>query len=162
MSSAAFDLAAHPLRQLAAHLGATPRPAPSWLGPAEARLFQRMPAPDQVEGLAVVRRLRLWGYADDGALLSAGLLHDVGKSLAPPAAGYRMAITAIERLPARVRPGLVATMQPLRILWGHAHIGAELAAQEGLRDDVVALIRDHHAPAGNERMRALQHADGLY
>lgn len=162
MNAGAFTLSPHPLRQLAAHMRARRRPVPAWLSAAEAALFKRLAPADQVEGLAVVQTLRMWGYEGDRSLLVAGLLHDVGKSLAPSGAVYRMAFTIMERAPEVLRRPTFKSIRPLAILAEHARLGAELAARERLPDDVVGLIRDHHSPAGGPRMQALQRADGQH
>jgi len=141
-------------------LQARPQPAPAWLSPREAALFQRMPPPDQLEGLRVAGTLRAWGFAGDRPLLLAGLLHDLGKSLVPPRASYRMAMTALEALPPRAQRALARG--PLELLGRHAQLGADMALEAGLSRDVVGLIRDHHSPMGEARGLALQRADALH
>ena len=152
----------HAFRQFVWHLESHTYSAPEWLTREETELFARMPPADQFEGLKVVETLRDWGYGADRELLAAGLLHDVGKSLAPPWVGYRVAMTALDMLVPGLVPRLARRHGPLGVLARHAAIGAELARQAGLPNSLVALIRDHHSPPADERMAALQRADGLH
>ena len=125
-------------------------------------LFECMPAADQREGLAVEQTLRSWGHETDRSLLVAGLLHDVGKCLAPAGAPYRVGMTLLETL----TPGLVGPLGKrsagIRALSNHAQAGASMAADSGLPDDMVQLIAGHHSPPEDARMRALQRADALH
>ncbi|MBV8083856.1 MAG: HDIG domain-containing protein [Chloroflexi bacterium] len=151
---------AHAARQLVWHVRAPSLTAPAWLIPSERLLFARMCPADRLEGLRVCRALSSWGYGSDRSLLVAGLLHDVGKSLAPPSAVWRVALTALEAL---VPAGLLAQLPgPMGTLARHASAGAKMAAEAGMSQDVVALIAGHHGLAENDRMAALQRADGLY
>jgi len=133
-----------------------------WLTDREAELFARMPPPDQFEGVSVANALEAWGWGANRDLLVAGLLHDLGKSLAPAGAHYRVLMTAVETL----APALVASMANLspaiNALARHPSAGALLAAQAGLPSPVVSLIAGHHQPPDDARMRALQRADALY
>ncbi len=151
----------HAAKQLVWHIRAQrPLAAPAWLEPTEAQLFRRMAPADQFEGLAVMETLRQWG--GDRDLLVAGLLHDVGKSLAPPGAGYRVLVTVLETIAPRVLPLLACRSEALRSLTEHAVIGGKMAADAGLPRDVVRLIAEHHQPSSDDRMMALQRADALH
>ena len=155
--------ALHAARQLVWHLQTSrPLEPPEWLTSPERDLFRRMAPPDQLEGLAVVARLREWGWATDRELLVAAAVHDVGKSLGPSGARWRVLITALETLAPGLLPLLLARSAGLAALWNHASTGADLARAAGLSADVVALIGGHHAPPVDDRMRALQRADGLH
>ncbi len=153
----------HAARQLAWHLQVRrPLSAPMWLRPWEAALFDRMAPADQFEGLAVASTLEAWGWGSDRDLLLAGLLHDAGKSLAPPGPGWRVLMTLLETFaPAVVRP-LGARVAPVAALANHASAGAALAAEAGLPSDVIRLIAEHHSPASDARGAALQRADALH
>jgi HD-like signal output (HDOD) protein len=158
-----LSAALHAARQLVWHLKATaPYEPPVWLNPAEAILFLRMPPADQFEGLAVLRMLEAWGYADDRDLLVAGLLHDVGKSLAPSGVFFRMTATLIASLMPWLAWALDRRGGRLGRLFRHPASGAQIAAQAGLTADVVDLIRGHHSPPHHSRMAALQLADSLH
>jgi HD-like signal output (HDOD) protein len=133
-----------------------------WLTDQEADLFSRMPPPDQVEGLAVAGKLEAWGWGADRDLLVAGVLHDVGKSLAPGGARYRVLMTALETLPPALVMPLASRGHALAALANHAAAGSQLASQAGLPDDVALMIRMHHQPPRDARMEALQRADALY
>lgn len=117
---------------------------------------------DQFEGLAVARRLQDWGYGDDHALLVAGVLHDVGKSLAPDGVLFRMTASLIAALMPWLAWVLYRRGGQLGMLFRHPATGAQLAADAGLTSEVVGLIRQHHAPAFDARMAALQLADSLH
>ena len=154
--------ALHAARQLAWHLRASrPLAPPDWLSRAESDLFSRMPPADQLEGLAVARSLAERGWGADRELLLAGALHDVGKSLAPAGARYRVVMTALQALAPSMASWLIGRSPTLSALADHPASGAELAAAAGLPSDVVRLIAGHHQPAQDARMAALQQADAL-
>jgi putative nucleotidyltransferase with HDIG domain len=117
---------------------------------------------DQLEGLAVSQTLVEWGFGADRELLAAGALHDVGKSLAPPFVGYRMAMTALGSLAPRLVPALSRISPTVRLLDQHAANGARMAEQAGLSSEAVRLIGEHHSLATEPRLLALQRADGLH
>jgi hypothetical protein len=155
--------ALHAARQLVWHLRTSrPLDPPEWLTPAERDLFGRMAPPDQLEGLAVAATLRDWGWGGDRELLAGAALHDVGKSLGPAGASWRVLIAALETVAPGLLPPLLARSAGLAALWNHASTGAELARAGGLSDNLVALIGGHHQPPQDDRMRALQAADGLH
>lgn len=152
----------HAARQLVWHVRARPAAPPMWVTPAEARLFESMAPPDQLEGLAVVHTLEAWGWAADRELLVAGLLHDAGKRLAPPSALFRVLYTAVDALSPRLLEALARWNESLCALLKHPATGADLATAAGLPAGVAALIAGHHQPAWDSRMVALQQADALH
>jgi hypothetical protein len=89
-------------------------------------------------------------------------MHDVGKCLAPARAGYRVLVTLLETIAPRLLLVLGGRVPALGALIGHAESGARMAADEGLPAGVVRLIAEHHQPALDERMAALQRADSLH
>ncbi|MCK6628317.1 MAG: hypothetical protein L6R45_24465 [Anaerolineae bacterium] len=138
--------------------------------PAQRRLFARMSPNDQRHALAVGRTLQQAGYQQP-ALLQAGLLHDVAKSLGQPIP-YRVAIVLLKAF----WPGLLERIsksanQPRNAANGewrmangessftlhpssfilhpfiiHAHhpaIGAAWAAETGCEPLAVKLIARH-------------------
>ncbi|MGF1506341.1 MAG: HD domain-containing protein [Anaerolineae bacterium] len=140
------------------------------LSPALLALFERMPRTDQLHSLRVMQRLREAGHTHPD-LLTAALLHDVGKTRHP------------FRLPGRIFVVLVRTLLPERYtVWSqsepagwqrplavsaqHPAWSAELMAAAGASALAVGLARRHADPpvqiAQTEADRlliALQHAD---
>ncbi len=148
----------------------------------EARAFFRcQAAQDQHHALAVCDTLRQTGYTDP-SLLTAALLHDVGKTVARLPTWMRSIIVLLEwfapRLLARLgREDLPERIQRLPGRWRHAfivhihhpEIGACCAQEAGCSPLTVALIRRHQeklpqdAPRSkeNQLLAALQAADNL-
>ncbi len=139
--------------------------AAAHLTPGLMALFRRMSRVEQHHGIAVCRTLESQGYQDTD-LLTAALLHDVGKITAPPRLWERVIVVLAEHfLPARSerwaqektprgwhRGFVIRRMHPV---WG-----AELAAQAGASPCTVALIRQHHRTVeGDALLAALQAAD---
>jgi hypothetical protein len=121
--------------------------------PAGGRaLFSSMSLNDQRHSLTVYRALRARG-CEDPDLLAAALLHDSGKGggrvrlwVRPPFVLLRAFAPGLLRwLAARPAP---FWRRPFYYAWHHPEIGAELAAQAGLSDRAVLLIRTHHQPDG--------------
>ncbi|MEW5961733.1 MAG: HD domain-containing protein [Chloroflexota bacterium] len=115
--------------------------------PAQQRLFNQMPPNDRRHALAVVHILRQAGH-DHPALLQAGLLHDVGKSLGQPIV-HRVLIVLFEAFwPAALRrlstPGAAGRWRrPFVIHAEHATIGAAWAKESGCETLTVRLIARH-------------------
>ena len=125
-----------------------------------ARLFRAMPRPYQRHALNVAARLRGEGH-NDPALLSAALLHDMGKW--DPATGRKVPVVhrSIVALITWCEPGrqllrrLVAGPPPVRswrypwhLQQHHPELSARLAEAAGVDPDVVALVRYHQDGAG--------------
>ncbi len=147
---------------VSSHLRQTENPT------ALLQLFRKMPRVEQHHGIRVCQALERQGYTDSH-LLVAALLHDVGKTVAPLRLWERVLVVLVERLfPKRVvawgrsagnvkgiRRGFVVRRH-------HMAWGAELAAQAGAAVQTVALIRQHHNPAGADPdplLEVLQMAD---
>ncbi len=138
--------------------------AQTLLSPGLWRLFQQMPLSEQAHALRVFRRLKARG-CHDPEVLTAALLHDVGKALQHPRLWERVAVVIAQRCcPRRAwawgeapprgwrRPFVLARQHPA---WG-----GDLAAQAGASPRVVALIQKHHTfPPDDEPLAWLQWAD---
>lgn len=123
----------------------------SVLTPAEDAVWSSCARPDQVEAIAVARRLPD-AIATDDRWLAAALLHDVGKQAADLGTAGRVLATvlaAFGRLPVQAqpagadRPGLRTRMS--RYV-NHAQIGADRLARAGARPEAVAWAAAHHDP----------------
>lgn len=128
--------------------------------PGDARaLFASMSPADQRHSLRVYRGLRARG-CDDRDILTAALLHDVGKAggrvpfWTRPAIvlGKRCAPRLLSRLTAYPVEGasLPGWRRALSYAWWHAEVGADLAAGAGLSERAVHYIRMHHRPDSPE------------
>ena len=142
------------------------------LGPRGAALFQRLSHHDQRHSLNVYATLRSWGY-DQPALLTAALLHDVGKVTGRIALPCRILVTLLRRFSPRLlgyleRHGDIGLLRPFRIAGAHADIGSRLVGEAGFPEEVVELVRCHHGVPLDERwadelgeaLSVLHRADG--
>ena len=144
-----------------------------YLTPPQAELFLRMPGCDQRHGLDVFYALRRKQHRDRD-LLTAALLHDVGKSDGRLRLWHRVLIVLIEA----IRPQLLDRLaedvpRSWRYLFfvhqHHPELGAELAQAAGCSPTTVELIRRHQQPPASSPLRtrqdellaALQEADGV-
>lgn len=134
----------------------------SLLSAAEQRLFESMTLRDQRHGLDVYCTLRRQGQQDP-VLLTAALLHDVGKgriSLWHRVAYVLLRAAApvlLDRLAAEEGAGW---RQALWRCLHHPERGAEMAAAAGSTPEVVRLIRlQESADSGDSRLRLLRAAD---
>jgi putative nucleotidyltransferase with HDIG domain len=127
-------------------------------------LFLRMPRAEQHHGIALCRALEAEGYRDVD-ILTAALLHDVGKSVVSPRPWERVCVVLTEYfLPARVRAWSRGAPEGWRrgfvIRRCHPAWGAQMAEEAGASPRVVELIRNHHAPPEDDRaLAALQALD---
>jgi hypothetical protein len=141
-----------------------------YLERAQLDLFKGMSSMDQHHCRAVFRALQVAGHKDP-SLLSAALLHDVGKTVGPVRIWHRvLAVLAKTFVPSvwesiDANPG--TWLYPLYAHRRHATVGSRLAAQAGCGEDTVWLIAHHEDPTppsqAGDRMRsllvALQDAD---
>ncbi len=134
----------------------------SLLSAGEQRLFESMTLRDQRHGLDVYRTLRRQGH-QDAALLTAALLHDVGKgriSLWHRVAYVLLGAGApalLDRLAAEEGAGW---RQALWRCVHHPERGAEMAAAAGSAPEVVRLIRLQESDEGvDSRLQLLRAAD---
>jgi putative nucleotidyltransferase with HDIG domain len=141
------------------------------LSPAATDLFQAMPRYDRQHALQVLHALQEEGHTDPD-LLTAALLHDVGKTVhqaSPLRLGHRVAVVLMRAF----WPGLLERIgrdrskswrQPFYVQQNHATISAELAQQAGCSLRAAELIRRHEdlpGQADNPLLAALQAADGV-
>lgn len=130
-----------------AHLSRTQHPKALW------QLFQTMPKAEQHHGIHTCQILEERGFTDPD-LMAAALLHDVGKSVAPPLLGERVFVVLVERflpqLAARWRGqgpmsnALKGVRRGFLVRHYHPVWGAEMVAETGASDRIVSLIRHHH------------------
>ncbi|MBN2003634.1 MAG: HD domain-containing protein [Anaerolineae bacterium] len=124
------------------------------LTPALLALFETLSHAEQQHSITLCKGLEAQG-APSPDLLVAALLHDVGKTVAPPylwervwvvLAGHytpKLAARLSEGDPRGLRRGFVTHKM-------HPQWGADLAEKAGANARVVALIRKHHAPPGGD------------
>lgn len=122
-------------------------PARSLLSPALLALFQQMPRREQQHALEVYATLRQLG-ATDPALLTAGLLHDVGKMRAPLYLWDRVLIVVMEAAaPATAKKlgegDMRGWQRPFVVRQQHAQWSAEMVAAAGADPLTIELIRRH-------------------
>jgi putative nucleotidyltransferase with HDIG domain len=145
--------------------------AARFLTPDLLALFRTMSAQDQRHCLKVWAALREDGHTDC-ALLTAALLHDVGKASAPLSVWQRAIVVLLERFAPRMLGQLTRAdatsaaarfWRPLLIYARHAEIGAQMAQQAGCSPLVVTLIRRHqqYEPTENEFAGASDRANAL-
>ena len=118
------------------------------LSPAQLILFRRMQPAEQVHAYQIFKRLEPSGQAAPD-LLSAALLHDVGKILVPLSIFDRILIVLGNHLfRSAARRWAEGTLHgwrlPFVVAEHHAGWGADLASQAGATSLTVELIRRHH------------------
>lgn len=135
------------------------------LTPSQLVLFRRMQPSEQAHAQHVLERLKAAGQTNPD-LLTAALLHDVGKILYPLSILERAIIVVGKRL-FRKRashwgegtPG--GLRRPFVVAAQHPDWGANLAEQTGAASRAVDLIRRHQDVPSNDDplLTALQAAD---
>jgi hypothetical protein len=145
-------------------------PAAALLSPALVALFRRMSRREQHHALDVLNTLHRQG-ATHPALLTAGLLHDVGKLCAPFYIWERVLVVLVDAIaPQAARAWGVGEprgwRRPFVIRHQHAAWGAALAAEAGADALTIDLIRRHQDPCpdppqaeADRLLQALQAAD---
>ena len=140
------------------------------LNSAQFILFRRMQPAEQVHAYQIFKRLQTSGQVTP-ELLTAALLHDVGKILVPLSIFDRAVIVLGKRLfrsaALRWAAGTPHGWRlPFVVAAHHAGWGADLASQAGAPALTVELIRRHHDRPGQNPdldtehlLAALQAAD---
>ena len=129
------------------------------LGERRYALFLKMQPSEQVHSLQVMRRVLFQG-APHPDLITAALLHDVGKSRYPLHLWERVLIV----LARAIIPGCAdrwgeghpaGWRKPFVVAHHHASWGAEMAEKAGASALTVALIRRHQEPLPQEPVATL-------
>ena len=141
-----------------------------YLNPSQIVLFRRMQPCEQAHAVEVLDQLRAAGH-NEPELMTAALLHDVGKILSPLSLFERVLIVlgqalfprTVERLSRGEARGLGHAFV---VAAQHAQWGADLAAQTGAPAGTVELIGRHQqrlttppASPSDHLLAALQSAD---
>jgi hypothetical protein len=133
--------------------------------PAQVVLFRRMRPSDQAHAWQLLERLIAAGQTNPD-LLTAALLHDVGKILVPLSLPDRVIIVVGKRFfRQRAMRWSEGTPNRFRRLFivaeHHPEWGADLAGQAGASSRSVDLIRHHQDPPAldDTLLAALQAAD---
>ena len=142
------------------------------LTPTLSELFWQMSRADQAHGLRVLRNLITQGEKDS-VLLSAALLHDVGKIRFRVRVWERVLIVLsywlIPDIAQRWGVGEPAGWQRSFVIsTRHPEWGAEIISQAGGSKDLIELVRRHQEPLslGSQTkierwLRRLQETDGM-
>jgi hypothetical protein len=146
-------------------------PAEAYLAPDASSLYARMGKTDREHCLRVFGWLQTQGD-DDPDLLTAALLHDVGKSTASIGVWHRSLKVLLKRISPQSWQSLsrpADTGSPryaFYVLDVHPRLGARMAAKANCSKTTVWLIRNHETePDKNDPryplLRALQDADAV-
>jgi hypothetical protein len=135
------------------------------ISPTQITLFRRMQRSEQTHALHVLNLLKAAGQTAPD-LLSAALLHDVGKVLFPLSLFDRVLIVLGKAFfPRQTRRWSKGTPEKYRLPFvvaaRHPEWGADLAGQAGASPRTMELIRHHQDPpsADDQQLAALQAAD---
>jgi hypothetical protein len=122
-------------------------------------LFASMSPGDQRHALRVYQGLQARGWHERD-ILTAALLHDVGKAAGRVPFWTRPVVVLAKRFAPRLLPRLTdypvessrlpAWRRALSYAWWHAEVGADLAADVGLSARAIHYIRMHHRPDSPE------------
>jgi len=141
------------------------------LRPEARALFVQQAPQDQLHALSVYEMLVARGHSNED-LLTAALLHDVGKAASPASPLQRGFFVLAERFAPGTLGRLVRARagnrnDALATYANHAEIGARRADEAGCSTLTVELIRNHERRLGARRterdrlLAALQAADNM-
>lgn len=121
-----------------------------YLNPVQIVLFQRMKPSEQVHAYGMLERLQDSGHHNPD-LLTAALLHDVGKILSPLSLLDRVVIVLGQRLFPRCsrrwgEGSLNRLRRPFIVAAHHPDWGADLALRAEVSTLAAELIRFHQQP----------------
>ncbi len=111
------------------------------LGAELAELWLRMSAPDQRHSVLVARQLSESDDRIPNWVLSAAMLHDVGKVESPLGTFGRVAATVVRPLRGRIR-----WPASFRSYWEHPERGQRLVLEYGGDERTAAWCAEHHRP----------------
>jgi hypothetical protein len=119
------------------------------LSDAAFELYQTMPDGDQRHALKIFDALVAQGHTER-PLLQAALLHDVAKRSV--GLGYRTGVVVMNKLSASMLARVANANEsdwrhPFYISLHHPKLGAELAANAGITEPALTLIRAHQTNA---------------
>jgi hypothetical protein len=142
----------------------------TYLTPPQLALFRRLQRSEQWHAFSVLHKLLESGQKN-GDVLTAALLHDIGKIHYPLNVWERVMIVLVRR----VAPRLIkrwgqdtpqGLSKPFVVACHHAEWGADLAARTGASKLTVDLIRRHEEPVDKDSttrtdriLKSLQQAD---
>ena len=138
--------------------------AEEWLTPELLALFLTQSPADQEHSVRAARLLLSHGHSSRD-LVTAALLHDVGKSAGHFTPWHRTAIVILESWAPRLLGWLakqkVPFLSPFAVHCAHAQRGALLAREAGASELTAELIRLHHEAAlgADEELTMLRWAD---
>ena len=117
------------------------------LSPPLLALFQQMRRSEQQHSLNVLRTLHGWGY-DDPALLTAALLHDVGKTRYPFHLWDRTIVVLVKAaapaLAKKLGQGKPSGLQrPFAVSFQHPQWSAEMVSTANADPLAITLIEAH-------------------
>lgn len=146
--------------------------AEAHLPPPLRLLFHQMGKPEQAHGVLVLRTILADGEQHPD-LLTAALLHDVGKSRSPLRSWDRVGIVAGSTIAPRLveRWGVESRARwrhPFEVAAKHAEWGAEMIQQAGGTVLLTTLVRRHQDPPplschtlSDQLLHKLQLADAM-
>lgn len=130
----------------------------------EWQLYQRMIPADRKHGVEIAKTLLARYPQSSSHLIRAAVLHDVGKSVI-----FKGRSQVVARILLHLYAYKKATLSPILGLQtlqqtyrDHAHIGAEMLANCQGCPRVIALIANHHSPAGDAEAEILAEIDALF